>query len=385
MKVFLILVSFFYFLQIVASLDLTLQPTTFVAQQSLLAWTRQTDVDGNQELNFDLRFVEGTDQKEAGMAVSGIHVSSSQQFGTVKVVFPQQGTYQVIAVNGSKNLGTSNTVVAVSPPASISASASILASVFSQPTGTSKPASSLNRQHNKASIIVGSVMGVLILLATLVMLIMLLIRRRHRDEARRWTFHQDMMVQSRQQPAPTSLSSLNYTCPNPHPEDLEQGVHTQASVILSTKLPPPVPPKPRIPDPVVYPSRMVGPRESRPTLRKLDLDPSSLSRSPMGPRPPLSRQVVLTPSSSLRRSARPMSPIPRSPSPRTHRQRAIADQIEMLRIQMLEIERESTKDHIGMSEMSEKMAWLREQQEGSWALGLTEVTPLGYERYMTSL
>jgi len=379
MKVFL---TFFYFLQIVASLVLTLQSTTFVAQPSLLLWTREIDVDGNHELNFDLRFVEGTDQKEGGMAVSGIHASSSQQFGTAQVVFPEKGTYQVMAVNGSKNLGTSNTVAAVSPPASVSASASILASVSSQPTGTSKPASSLTRQHNKASIIVGSVMGALILLAILVMLIMLLIRRRRRFETRRWTFYRDLMVQSRLQSAPISSSSSNSACPNPHPGDLEQGVHTLASAVPSTK-PPPPDPQPRIPDPVVYPSRMVGAQERRPTLRRLDLDPSSLSRSPMGPRPPLSRQVVLTPSSSLRRSARPMSPIPRSPSPRTHRQRAIADQIEMLRIQMLEVERESTKDHIGMSEMSEKMAWLREQQEGSWALGLTEVTPLGYERYMT--
>jgi hypothetical protein len=50
---------------------------------------------------------------------------------------------------------------------------------------------------------------------------------------------------------------------------------------------------------------------------------------------------------------------------------------------MLEVEREGVKDHIGMSEMTEKLSWLREQQEGSWALGLTEVTPLGYDRYMT--
>jgi hypothetical protein len=49
---------------------------------------------------------------------------------------------------------------------------------------------------------------------------------------------------------------------------------------------------------------------------------------------------------------------------------------------MLEVERDDVKDHIGMSEMSDKMAWLREQQEGSWALGLTEVTPQGYDRYM---
>jgi hypothetical protein len=50
---------------------------------------------------------------------------------------------------------------------------------------------------------------------------------------------------------------------------------------------------------------------------------------------------------------------------------------------MLELEREGGKDGISMSEMSEKMAWLRGQQEGPWALGLTEVTPLGYDRYMT--
>ena len=144
--------------------------------------------------------------------------------------------------------------------------------------------------------------------------------------------------------------------------------------------------KPRIPDPVVYPTRVAGLLERRPSLRRLDLDSSNLPRSPMGPRPPTIHPASLTPSSALRRSARPMSPmspILRSPSPRTHRQRAIADQIEILRIQMLQIEREGVKDHIGMSEMSEKMTWLREQQEGSWALGLSEVTPPGYDRYMS--
>lgn len=61
--------------------------------------------------------MQGTDQKDVGMAASGIRASSSQQFGTAEVVFPKQGyvgqthltktlfnwssrTYQVIAVNG---------------------------------------------------------------------------------------------------------------------------------------------------------------------------------------------------------------------------------------------------------------------------------------------
>ena len=213
------------------------------------------------------------------------------------------------------------------------------------------------------------------------MLIFLNVSHR-RSEIKRWTFHRDLMVQRRQQSPPLSPGGSDSASVNPYSQDLEQGVHHT--------LPPPVPPKelptpdpePRIPDPVIYPYRMAGPSERRPTIRWLESDASTTPRIPMGPRPPLFH-VVPTPNSALHRSARPMSPVPRSPSPRTHRQRAIADQIEMVRIKMLELERDGVKDYIGISEMSEKMAWLREQQEGSWALGLTEVTPLGYDRYMT--
>ena len=67
-SVVIIGLGFFYFLQIVASLGLklTLQRSTFAVQQSLLVldattwrWKRGT---------FDLLFVQGTDQKDAGMA-----------------------------------------------------------------------------------------------------------------------------------------------------------------------------------------------------------------------------------------------------------------------------------------------------------------------------
>lgn len=46
---------------------------------------------------------------------------------------------------------------------------------------------------------------------------------------------------------------------------------------------------------------------------------------------------------------------------------------------MLEIELGGKDDgaESAMDEMCKRMAWLREQQEGPWALGLTEVTPLG--------
>ena len=238
----------------------------------------------------------------------------------------------------------------------------------------SSPTSSLTRHHNTASVIVGSIVGALFFLAILAMLI-LLIRRRRRNETKRW-LHRDLMVQRCRQLATTFPTISDSTSINP----LTKKLILLEPPVPSTQMPTPDP-EPRIPDPVIYPSRMIGPVERRPTIRQLNFNPSSLPRSPMGPRPIKIHAATLTP--TLRQSIRPMSPIPRSPSFRTHRQRAIADQIEILRIQMLEAERDTgVKDLIGMNEMSEKLAWLREQQEGPWALGLTEVAPVGYDRYM---
>jgi hypothetical protein len=150
------------------------------------------------------------------------------------------------------------------------------------------------------AVIVGSIIASLVLVAIIAALSMFLIRRRRLDnETKRWTFYRHMMVQ---QPTVQPSSSSIYSA-STLPEDPEQGLRTL----------PPVP-------------------------------STQLSRSPMGSRPPIIHPASLTPSSTLFRSARPMSPIPRSPSPRTHRQRAIADQIEILRLQMLEVEREGVKD-----------------------------------------
>lgn len=100
-----------------------------------------------------------------------------------------------------------------------------------------------------------SIIAALVLVTILAVSIMLLMRRRRRNDTKRWTFHQDMMVQGCQQPAPISPSSLHSTCVNLHPEDLKQGIHTLAPPVY-TELPI-LDPKPRIPDPVVYPSRMM--------------------------------------------------------------------------------------------------------------------------------
>jgi len=369
----------------VASLSLTLQSTTFAGQQSLLIWQRQ-DGDGTGALDFNLWFVQGTDQQDAGIEV---RASSSQQSGSVQVVLPKVGSYAVMAVDDSGNtLGTSNNVLAIASPsasatssesATSSASATASASTSTSPKATS---TSSTQRHSKAPVIVGSIIASLVVLAIIAALLMFLNRRRRLDnsQTKRWTFHKHMMVQPYQQPTVQSSSSSIYST-STFPEDPEQGLRALQpvpSAQLST-----LDSKPRLPDPVLYPTRVAGLMERRPTIRKLDLDSSHLPRSPMGPRPPIIHPASLTPSTTILRSGRPMSPIPRSPSPRTHRQRAIADQIEILRLQMLEVERDGVKDHIGMSEMSDKLSWLREQQEGSWALGLTDVTPLGYDRYMT--
>lgn len=63
------------------SLGLTIQPNTFVAHPF-----RQS-ADGTHQLRFYLRFVEAVEEKDVGMAISGINASSTQQLGTVQVVF----------------------------------------------------------------------------------------------------------------------------------------------------------------------------------------------------------------------------------------------------------------------------------------------------------
>ena len=47
--------------------------------------------DGTGALVFNLRFVQGADQDDAGLAASEVHASSSQQSGSVQVVFPHEG------------------------------------------------------------------------------------------------------------------------------------------------------------------------------------------------------------------------------------------------------------------------------------------------------
>ena len=117
-----------------------------------------------------------------------------------------------------------------------------------------RPASNPTKQHSKVPVIAGSIIGTLVILGILAALLIFLVRRRrHNDENKQWTFHQDMMVQRSQQPvAPASASSI-YSA-STHPEDLEQGPNTLPTVVPFIQRPIPDA-KPRIPDPVVYPTR----------------------------------------------------------------------------------------------------------------------------------
>lgn len=227
------------------------------------------------------------------------------------------------------------------------------------------------------------------------MLILFNIRRRH-ETPKRWTFHRDMMVQSRrplppipQTPSPSIASSASIA---PHSQDLEQGSYPLEQTVTSIQqssqeAEPSQDPEPPLPDPIVPTTPpTASPRGYRPFMRSLQLHSSyqkPLPKAPIGVREPLTPR-----SSSFRSTVIAMPPVssvarPCSPSSRTYRQRLMADQIETLRNQMLEIEREGGNDNTAMEEMCEKMAWLREHQEGPWTLGTTEVKPPAYDHYMT--
>lgn len=307
-----------------------------------------------------------------------------QQFGTAQVVFPTQASSSISVITSASTTISSATSTST-PTTSASTTVSIAkptSSSASQPSATSGHTPTRNKAIGP--IVAVSIFSAFILFAIIVMLIRFFNRRRLKSKRR--TFDQERMVQNR--PPPPSMAQRFA----PHSQDLEQGVTDSAPVVLPISRPTRDPELGRS-EPIVHPTSLVaGPRGPRPSLRRLELHSPrprlptlpATPRTPSSYRPSLPRSPGVTPSRIAISPGPIRSPIPRSPSPRTHRQRAIADQIEMLRIQMLQYERAGRNDGSdAMNEMTKKMAWLREQQEGSWALGLTEVTPLGYDRYMT--
>jgi len=209
---------------VVTALQITIQSDTIVGQPSLVLWMRDSS-DGDGELVFDLRFVQPGPQ-DVGLAVSNIQASSDTQFGSVQVVFPSPGLYQLVAVSGPDdiNLGESNQVNAIvvssngPPPSSPtlstpstpspthSGTASASASASAHPT--SALGSGASHSNNTGSI-VGGIFATLIILGLLVALVLYVRRRKANNNKRRTldpTFDPVLMLRP---------SDLNATPKNP--------------------------------------------------------------------------------------------------------------------------------------------------------------------------
>jgi len=232
----------------VAALSIMIQPDTIVGQQSLVVWTREPS-DGNEQLVFDLRFLSpGPPAKDVGLALANVQASPSTQYGTVKVVFPSAGLYQLVAVSGPNyvNLGKSSTVNAYQIPTSTptptptptpsSTSQSIPSATTSAKPKTEPITRSAHRTKNVGAIIGGTLGGV-VFLGLLAALVIWFLRRRQPIDDKRWSFHRHMMVR----PPVLDISHTSPTGVNisdSSPEDIERGLPHEAipssSIVMTT-------------------------------------------------------------------------------------------------------------------------------------------------------
>jgi len=323
MPILLIFLKTFFFISNVAALGITAQPAAIVGQASLVFWSLQPS-DGSNPLIFDLRFVRpGPEAKDVGLAVANIHASPLIPYGTAQIVFPSSGPCELVAVSGpeSTNLGRSNQVNVIRTTSQLIP----FATTTAHPTGI---ASGVHHKKNLGAIIGGTLGGVAFLGILIALVIFFLRRRRRRSTSnsnRRWTFHRDRMVR----PANINVNAgVNPTSPttNTQPsctQDIEHGLPENTD-----------------------PSEVV------------------MIASPNGPRPLLKLKY---------------RPLPLPPAPLTERQGAVVKRMEEVRDQMMELERNAgPTQHIMLDDMQKQMRWLEGQVGSEWAMGLTDVTPLGF-------
>jgi len=244
----------------VAALSITIQADTIVGQQSLVVWTREPS-DGDEQLVFDLRFLSpGPPPMDVGLALANIQAPPSTQYGTVKVVFPSAGPYQLVAVSGPDyvNLGKSSPVNAYQIPTSTptptpspSPSSSISQSIPSATTSVGpkiNPIATSGTRHKKnVGAIIGGTLGGVVFLGLLATLVIWCLRRRQPIDDKRWSFHRHMMVRppvldiSRISPTGLNISESSH-------EDIERGlpheVIPSSSVVMTTS---PSEPRPELP------------------------------------------------------------------------------------------------------------------------------------------
>jgi len=325
MLLLLILLEITFFLSNAAALSITIQPATIVGQPSLVVWAREPS-DGNGQLVFDLRYARpGPPLEDVGLAIANIQAPPSTQFGTAQVPFPSTGSYVLVAVSGPDvtNLGESDQVNAYQVPTSTSTSTpSATASPSASPISTG---SAVRHKNKNLGAIIGGTLGGVAFLGLLAALVFFFLRRRQPKANKSWTFHRNMMIRSpvldiRPLPPTTDVS-----VPVPA-EDIEQGVPHD---------------------------------EDTPT------SPVVMIASPSGPRP-LIKPIY-----------RPLPTLPGSLNPR---QEKIAEQIEQVRVRIMEVEQNAgPTEHIILDDMQKQMSWLQSQLGSAWAIGLTDAKPPGVD------
>jgi len=332
MLLLIIFLNIFFFLSNVTALSITIQPDTIAGQPSLVVWTRDPS-DGGDQLAFDLRFLRLADHKDVGLAIANIQASPSTQYGTAQVVFPSPGSYELVAVSGldDTNLSASSQVNVYTIPTTTSAAPTSTSTSKPTPSATTTPvphmstASGVHHKKNLGAIIGGTLGGVAFLGLLAGLLLLFLRRRRPEDDNKRWTFHRDMMIR----PASANANAIMVIAPSilqpsfPLPPDVEQGLphDTDESEVV-------------------------------------------MIASPNGPRP------LIKPF---------LRPLPLPPGSLTDRQDAITKQMELLKNEMMELERNAgPTQHIMLDDMQKQVTWLQDQMRSPWAMGLTDVTPLGF-------
>jgi len=311
----------FFFLSNVAALSITVQSDTIVGQPSLVVWSRELS-DGNGQLVFDLRFVK-PDGTDVGLAVSNVQAPPSTVYGTLQVVFPSPGAYLLVAVSGADltKLGQSGQVNAFQVPTSFiptsTSSQPVPSSTSSaKPTFTpaaSGPSSVAIRRKKNIGAIVGGTLGGVAFLGLLAALVIFFLRRRQSTDkkTRRWTFHRDKMV------LPPVLD-IRQVSPIFDSGDIERQQQGQEQEL---------------------------PHDDN----NLSTSPVVMIASPTGRRPLIK---------SLNR------PLPLPPLPLKPEQKEIVDQMEQIRKQVTELEKDpGPTQHIILDDLQKQKNWLRSQMK----------------------
>ncbi|KIJ97692.1 hypothetical protein K443DRAFT_123975 [Laccaria amethystina LaAM-08-1] len=380
------------FIAHVAGLGIIVPSILIAGIKTQVIWTQ----DPADSADFDLRFVTTRDNTDVGLAVANIE--GVGDYGIVDVIFPEPGTYVLAAVTGTVlfvmrssrniNIGISNNVNVV--PLPVSATTTVTTTVL--PTFTPTAASSLNlyasytypcapltlitstasstpplptstgppsskplasfvsdhTQRRRLPVIIGAVIGSLVLLALLTVGVIISLRqRRIRAQGdHSFTFRRSLMVQRR---VPPLLSSTQPNMIVTPPDDADGSL--------------------------VDPERALGDSQNEETPENNSTSNPFILRSPRGPRP------------------RPATPkgAAASAAP-TDRQGLLLTRIAQIQAQIRELQSfratSSAEERQAIVRVIEnlyrQLRWLREQGEGEWAMGRTDVRPHGWERYMMS-